>query len=323
MKILFRLIAASAFALGTLCGAAHARDYPTRPVNLVITFGPGSGADTIGRILADGLSKEIGTSIVVENRAGAGGAVGTAYTARAAADGYTLMLGATPMTVAPHMQTSAPYDAVKDFVPIIKVAELPLMLIASKNAPFDSFPALVKYARSHPGALTYATSGKGSPSHLSVEMLRQAIDIDVRDVPYSSGSQAMADTLGGQVSFYFPAITAALAQVNGGAAQALAIGAKQRSEKAPDVPTIHDVTGADGLEVITWYGLFAPAGTPQAVVDKVHAAASRVMQDPQIRERISKTGADVAVSGPGDFAKEVKMDDARYARLVRDLDLSQ
>lgn len=323
MKIPLRSMAAGLFALAGLCGAAHAQNYPTRPVNLVITFGPGSGADTIGRILADGLASEIGTSVVVENRAGAGGAVGAAYAARAAADGYTLMLGATPMTVAPHMQAQATYDAVKDFVPIIKVAELPLMMIASRQAPFDSFPALVEYARSHPGALTYATSGKGSPSHLSVEMLRKAIGIDVRDVPYSSGSQAMADTLGGQVSFYFPAITAALAQVNGGAAQALVIGAKQRSEKAPDVPTIREATGAEGLEVITWYGLFAPAGTPQAIVDKVHAAAARVMQNPQIRDRIAKTGADVAVSGPGEFAQEVKMDDARYAKLVRELSLSQ
>jgi len=323
MNILLKLAAVGVCVLGSLGSAAHAQSYPSRPISLVITFGPGSGADTIGRILADGLSKEIGTSIVVENRVGAGGAVGAAYAARAAADGYTLMLGATPMTVAQHMQASATYDAVKDFVPIIKVAELPLMLIASKKAPFDSFSALVKYARSHPGTLTYATSGKGSPSHLSVEMLRQAIDIDVRDVPYSSGSQAMADTLGGQVSFYFPAITAALAQVDGGAAQALVIGAKQRSEKAPDVPTIHEATGEDGLEVITWYGLFAPAGTPQAVVDKVHAAAARAMQDPQIRDRIGKTGADVAVSGPDAFAKQVKMDDVRYAKLVRDLNLSQ
>lgn len=323
MKTHHKLVATSVLALSNVFSAAHAQEYPARPINLVITFAPGSGADTIGRILADGLSKEIGTSVIVENHAGAGGAVGAAYAARAKADGYTLMLGATPMTVAPHLQASVTYDAVKDFVPIIKVAQLPLMLIASKNAPFNSFESLIEYARDHPGELTYATSGKGSPSHLSVELLRQAANIDVRDVPYSSGGQAMTDTLAGQVSFYFPAVTAALAQVNGGSAQALVIGAAERSAKAPDVPTIREVLGVEGLEVITWYGLFAPAGTPQDVVEKIYKAASTVMRKQEFVDRIEQTGAEVVIAGPDEFFKEVEADDDRYAKLVHQLNLAQ
>src|SRR5687768_12476966 len=147
MKPHLKLAAACVLAFGNVVSVAHAQEYPARPITLVITFAPGSGADTIGRILADGVSKELGAPVVVENRAGAGGAVGAAYAANASPDGYTLMLGATPMTVAPHMQASPTYDAVKDFIPIIKVAQLPLMLITSKNASFDSFESLVKYAR--------------------------------------------------------------------------------------------------------------------------------------------------------------------------------
>jgi tripartite-type tricarboxylate transporter receptor subunit TctC len=313
-----------AAALGfALAASAGAQTYPQRPIRLIVTFGPGSGADTIGRILGERLSEQLKTAVVVENREGAGGAIGAAVAARAPADGYTLMLGATTMTVSPYMQTAPQYDPVKDFVPIIKVAELPLMMIAGEGAPYKNLKELVDYARANPGKLTYATSGKGSPSHLGIELIRQATHIDVRDVPYKNVGQAMTDTLSGQVSFYFPAVTGALAQVTAGKARGLAIGATQRSSQAPEVATVAEQLGISGLEVITWYGLFAPQGTPKEIVDRLYAETAKIMESEEVRGRIRKTGADVALAAPQAFAAQVRADTEKYSKLVRDLGLKE
>jgi tripartite-type tricarboxylate transporter receptor subunit TctC len=302
---------------------ARAQVYPDRPLRLIVSFGPGSGADSIGRILAERLADRLHVPVVIENREGAGGAVGTAAAAKAPADGYTLLLGASPMTVAPHMLSAAGYDAVRDFVPIYKVAQLPLLLITRPDAPYKSLKQLVEYAKQHPGKLNYATSGNGSPSHLSVELIKQATGIDVIAVPYKNVGQAMTDALAGVVSFYFPAFPGALPQVRGGKARALAIGATRRSPQLPEVPTIAEELGVRGLEVITWYGLMAPRGTPDALVSRLQAETARIMETADTRDKLASTGVDVVVANSADFAQEVRADDARYAKLIRDLGLKE
>lgn len=324
--LLRRMVGVAAGMLGLgVQPAVHAADpaYPQRPVRLMVSFGPGSGADAIARIVADGLADTLKTSVVVENREGAGGAIGTAAAARAPADGYTLMLGLSTMTVSPHMQATAGYDPVRDFVPIVKLAELPLLLVTSADAPYRSVAELVAEARRQPGRLTYATSGKGSPSHLSIALIQQATGIDVRDVPYRNVGQALTDVVTGQVSFYFPGVTGAVPHVKAGRMRALAIGATRRSTQLPDVPTLAEALGVQGLEVITWYGLFAPAGTPADVLERVQTAAAAMIANPSIRERIAKTGADIAVAPAPEFAREVQADNARYGKLIRSLGLRE
>lgn len=319
-----RALAAATVGLALLCNTAIAQaGYPDRPIRLIVTFGPGSGADTIARIIGEKLSQQLNVAVTVENREGAGGAIGATVAARAPADGYTLMLGATTMAVSPWLQAKPPYDPAKDFVPIVKVAELPLMLVAAESAPYKSLKELVAYARANPGKLTYATSGKASPSHLGVEMIRQATKIDVRDVPYKNVGQAMTDTLSGQVSFYFPAVTAALPQLGAGKLRGLALGAVQRSTQAPEVPTVAEETGVKGLEVITWYGLFAPAGTPKEITDRIYVESARLVATEDARNRLRKTGADVALAGPQEFAATVRTDSAKYSKLINDLGLKE
>jgi tripartite-type tricarboxylate transporter receptor subunit TctC len=312
-------------AVLALCCVAPvgAQTYPDKPIRLVVGFGPGSGADTIARILAEKLADRMKTSVVVENREGAGGAIGTTMAAKAAPDGYTLLLGASPMTVSPHMQAAPAYDPVKDFVPILRVAELPLLLITSPNAPFKTLKELVAYAKQNPRKLSYATSGLGSPSHLGVEMFRQAVGIEVVPVPYKNVGQAMTDALAGTVSFYFPGLPGALPQVKSGKGRALAIGATSRSPKLPEVPTLAEELGVKGLEVITWYGLMAPAGTPREITTRLQSEMTRVMEMPDTRERLTATGVDVSVGSAEEFAAQVRSDSARYARLVRELGLKE
>lgn len=323
MNVLNKWLAAVAICCATSIAPALAQSYPDKPIRIVVGFGPGSGADTIARVLAERLADRMKVSVIVENREGAGGSIGTAAVAKAPGDGYTLLLGASPMTVTPHMQSAPAYDPVRDFVPIIKVAELPLLLIASPTAPYKSLKELVAYAKLNPGKLSYATSGLGSPSHLSVEMLRQATGITVTPVPYKNVGQAMTDALAGTVSFYFPGIPGALPQVKSGKARGLAIGATQRSAKLPEVPTLSEELGINGLEVITWYGLMAPAGTPTVITARLGAEMARVMEMPETREKLAATGVDVVVSGAEAFGAQVQADNMRYGKLVRELGLKE
>jgi tripartite-type tricarboxylate transporter receptor subunit TctC len=323
VKSILKILSIVLLGLAPFGPPVSAQSFPQRPIRIVVGFGPGSAADTVARILAERLSEQLKVSVVVDNREGAGSAIGTAIVAKAPADGYTLLLGATTMVVSPHMQSAPSFDPIKDFVPIVKVAEIPLMLIVGVAAPYKTLPELIAYAKANPDKLSYATSGKGSPSHLSVELIRQAMKIEVTDIPYKSVGQAMGDLIGGQVSFYFPAYSAALAQVMAGKARALAIGSTKRSPQLPNVPTLAEELGVAGLEVITWYGLLAPQGTPKEIVARLSAEVLKAMETPEVRERISKTGAEVAVASAEEFAAQMIADNLKYSKLVKALGLKE
>lgn len=319
----FSAIALVAALCASALAPALAQQYPDRPVKVILPFGAGSGTDTVGRILTEKLSERMKQSFVVDNREGAGGSVGVAAAARSPNDGYTLLFGVPTMTVSPHMQAQPLFDPVKDFIPIVKVAEQPLMLVTANTSPYKNLKELVAHARANPGKLTYATSGKGSPSHLGIELIRQATKIDVRDVPYKNTGQAMTDTIAGHVSFYFPGVSAALPNVKGGKLRPLAIGAARRYADAPDVPTVTEELGVSGLNVLTWYGFFAPAGTPREIVTRLAAEVTRIMELPDVKERIAKAGASVTVAGPEAFAAEVSADSTKYGKLVKELGLKE
>lgn len=312
---------ACAGALPAFRPSAAQSPWPTKPVRIVVGFGPGSGADTIARILAEKLAEGLKTPVIVENREGAASAIGTLTVAKSPADGYTLLLGASTMTVNPYIQASNTYDPVKDFVPIVKVAEIPLLMIAAPNAPFNSLRELVAYAKQNPGKLSYATSGNGSPSHLAVELIQQATGMTAVAVPYKNVGQAMTDALAGTVSFYFPAISASLPQIRSGKAKGIVIGATKRSAKAPEIPTVVEEVGIKGLEMITWYGLLAPAGTPKDAVVRIHAEVQKIMASKETQDKVTATGLDLAVANTEEFDAEVRSDSDRYQKLVKSLGL--
>jgi tripartite-type tricarboxylate transporter receptor subunit TctC len=314
------LIVALALAPVMALQAARADTYPSHPIKLVVAYGPGSGADIMGRILAERLSQRLKTSVVVENREGAGGAIGTAYVAKAPADGYTILLAPTTLTVSPHMQNPPQYD-VKDFAPIARVAVLPMTVVTSPNAPYKNFKEMIDYAKANPGKLNYATSGKGSPSHLEMELLRKRFNIDVRDVPYKNVGQAMTDTTSGQVSFYFPVFPAALPQITAGRVHALAYGGPKRAEQAPQIPTIAEQIGVPGYEASVWYGLVAPAGVPRDVLDRLASETLKVLEDKDVQQRVAKMGAEVSPMATAQFTSFVNRENTKWAELVSELGL--
>jgi len=317
-------LAACVAAAATLMPMIAAADeYPSKPIRLIVAYGAGSGADTIARILAEHLQGALKGSVVVDNRPGAGGAIGTQSVARAPADGYTLILAPTTLTVSPHMQATPAYDAVKDFAPIMRVAILPMTVVTAADAPFKTLPELVAQAKARPGQLNYATSGKGSPSHLEVELLRKHFGIQVRDVPYRTGSQALTDLISGQVSFYFPVLPAALPQMESGRLRALAVGTPDRSPKAPDVPTLAELMHKPGYEASVWYGLLAPAGTPPAVIDRLHRATAQVLESPQLRQAVNSTGSEVSPMPPEQFTTFIREENTKWGALVKELNLQE
>jgi len=305
---------------GTHCAAAA---YPDRPVKIIVAYGAGSGADTIARILGEQLAAKLKQSIVIDNMPGAGGELGTVAAAAAAPDGYTLLFAPTTLTVSPHMDVKPKYDATKDFAPIMRVATLPMLLVSGAKAPFATWQDLLAEARRHPDALNYATSGKGSPSHLEVARLAKLNGIQVRDVPYRTGSQALTDVISGEVSFYFPVLPAASQQVKEGRLKALAVGTPERSSVLPGVPTLAELLGQPDYEATVWYGLLAPAGTPRPVIDILANTTAEVLSMPETRQKIVGTGSEVSPMDTAAFTAFIAAENKTWGDLVRELNLQK
>jgi tripartite-type tricarboxylate transporter receptor subunit TctC len=322
MKTTRRTITAAACAFATVTTLpAFAQSYPSRPIKLIVAYGPGSGADIMGRILAEKLSDRLKTSVVVENREGAGGALGTLTAAKSPADGYTLMLSPTTLTVSPHMQNPQQYDPLKDFAPIARVAILPMAVVAAPGAPYKTLRELLDFAKANPGKLNYATSGKGSPSHLEMELLRKRYGLTVTDIPYKNVGQAMTDVISGEVSFYFPTFPSALPHITSGRVRGLAIGATKRSEQAPTLPTLSEELALPDYEASVWYGLVAPAGTGADIIGKVASEVLQILELPEVRAQIARTGAQVSPMNTEKFASFLRSENTKWGGLVKELGL--
>lgn len=301
---------------------ARADTFPSRPVKIVVPFAPGSGADIVARSISDKWSEQLKVPVVIENREGAGGLIGTLAAAKSPADGYTVLIAATPFTVSPSMQAPPPYDPAKDFVPVSRVAVLPMVLVTSPDAPFRTVKELVEHIRANPGKLSYATSGKGVPAHLEMEQLKRTYNLDIQDVPYKSIANALGDTMSGRVSLFLPTFASALPQIKAGKLRALAIGSQRRSGEAPDLATVAEDLGVPGYEVSVWYGVVAPAGTPHEAVATLNATLAKALESPEVRERIGKAGAEVAPSTAREFGRVIQAETDKWGRLVRELNLS-
>jgi tripartite-type tricarboxylate transporter receptor subunit TctC len=321
MKSMFTKLLSAAALAALVPLAAQAQAYPAKPIKMIVAYGPGSGADIVGRILAEQLTKQMGQPVVVENQAGAGGSIGTTMAAKSPSDGYTILMAPTTLTVSPALQAAPTYDPVKDFTPVTRVAIQPMTIVTSADAPYNSLKDLIAYARANPGKLSYGTSGKGSPSHLEMEMINSMLGLKMQDVPYKSFGSAISDTISGQVSFYFPTFPAALPHIKGGKVKALAVGSTERAPQAPQIPTIAEELGKPGYEVSVWYGIVAPAGVPPDVVQRLHGEIARALELPAVRDKIAATGAIVSVAPPERFAQQVRDETGKWGKMVRELDL--
>lgn len=320
-KIGFRLAGArrwtAALAGLLLAGAAHAQaDWPSPPVHLVVPFPPGGSTDSVGRLLAAELAKDLGQSVIVENKGGANGNIGSDMVAKAAPDGYTLLLsGVGSNAINYALYQSMPYRN-SDFAHISLLATGPNVLVANPDFPARNFADFIKLAKENPGKYTHASSGNGSSGHLAMEMLKQAAGIDLVHVPYKGGAAAITDTIGGRVSVLFLNQDNLLPQVQGGKVRALAVASVKRNPAYPDTPTIAE-SGYPGFAAESWFGLSAPAGTPAPVIDRLSQATVRALAAPQLRDKLQAVGFVVVGNDPKAFDAFVAAEIDKWGKAAR------
>jgi tripartite-type tricarboxylate transporter receptor subunit TctC len=299
--------------------SAGAQTWPSRPIRLIVTFAPGGGADFMGRTVAPLLGEQLGQTVVVENRAGANGVVGADIAAKAAPDGYTLLLGAAgTMAVAPHLGEPLPFDPQKDLIPVSLVATSPFVLVVNKDLPVDSVKSLIAYAKANPGKLNFGSSGKGGAPHLATELFASMADIKMVHVPYRGLGPAVADLIAGQIQVLFADVPLVAEHARAGTLKALAVSGSKRSSVVPDLPTVAEA-GVPGYVAGTWYGIYLPARTPPAIVERVSAALKTVLGQEALKASMAKQGAEAQWLSPGDFAEFVRADSAKWGKLIRDL----
>ena len=296
---------------------AIAETWPTRPIRFIVPFAPGGGGDVVGRIIGQRMSEQLGKPLVIDNRAGGGGTLGCELAAKAAPDGYTLLLGNVgPIAVGPALYPKLAYDPVRDFAPVTMIASFPNLLVANPGLPFKTVPELVAYAKSRPGTLNFASAGAGTSTHLAGELFKSVAGIDVVHVPYKGGAAAMTDIIAGQVAYYFGTMPSSMPLAKAGKLRALAVTSLTRSPAAPEVPTIAE-SGYPKFETAAWYGLMFPTGTPREIVARTNAATMSVLALPDIRERLVHEGSEPMGSTPAQFSAYIKAEIAKWSGVVK------
>jgi len=305
------------FALVLIAGIAAAQsDYPNRPIRLVAPYAPGGVSDITGRIVAQKMTEVLGQSVVVENRAGAGGMLGTGSVAKAEPDGYTIVLSSlSAYAIGPRLVKAPLYDPIKDFTPIAPVALSPTILTVSPSLPFQSVKDVIAHAKANPGKLTYGSSGIGSVAHISAEMLRASTGVDLVHVPYKSAAQAYPDVISGSVSMVFDALPSAIQHIKAGKVRPIAVMSERRASLVPDVPTFAEA-GYPEATLRLWVGLHGPANLPAPVVQKLSDTAQKVVAAPDVRERFTAVGADGYFTSPREFAEMVRGDVERLGKMM-------
>ena len=310
------------WALGTslalFAALAPAQTYPTKPIRIVVPFPPGGATDLLARDVAQKLTEVWAQPVIVDNRPGAGGNIGSELVAKATPDGYTLEMG----TVGTHainasLYAKMPYDHVKDFVPVILVAGVPNVLVVNPTVPVNSVAELIAYAKANPGKLNFASSGSGTSIHLSGELFKVMAGVQMTHIPYKGSAPALQDLLGGQVQLMFDNLPPSLPQIRAGKLRALAVTSAARAPLLPEVPTIAE-SGLPGFEASSWFGILAPAGTPPAIVAKLNAEIAKWLATPEARDKLSKQGAAAAGGTPEDFAKHIAAETAKWAKVVKE-----
>ena len=308
------MMTALAFALAAT--AAHGQTYPTKPVHVIVPFTPGSATDVVARTVAQALSTRMGQVFVVENRPGAGGTIGANLVAKAAPDGYTLLVNSSGHTVNPSIYPSLPFDTAKDFTGVSLLAEQPNILVVAPSKGWKTAADLVKAAKAEPGKLTYSSAGAGSATHMNAEKFRVSAGIDTMHIPYKGTPEALTDTMNGRVDYFFAPVIAALPMVRDSQVTALAVGSAKRASVLPDVPTTEEA-GYPGSAYNFWVGMLAPAGTPPAIVERLNKEVTAALASPQVKDRLAALGADAAPMPAADFDKMIAQELKDNAALVK------
>ncbi|MBI4190242.1 MAG: tripartite tricarboxylate transporter substrate binding protein [Betaproteobacteria bacterium] len=310
------LLAVSYCALAQIRSPSSGVDYPSKPIRGIVVFPPGGSADFTARAIAARLTETWRQPVIIDNRAGASGVIGTELAARALPDGYTLLFGSgTALTLAPALG-KVPYDAVKDFAPVSMLAVNPQMLVVNNTVPVNSVRELIALAKSKPGQLNYGSGGQGSTLQLTMELFKIMAGVDMVHVPYKGGGPAVIDLLAGQVQLMFNTMPSVLPLVKGGKLKGLAVSSAQRSPAAPDIPTIAEA-GVPGFETVSWYGLFAPAKTPQVIITKLNQQLKNVLTEPELVQRLASQGADTAPGTPESLAAYMRVDFERFKKVIK------
>ena len=311
-----RMFVAAVCAGTTLC--AGAETYPDRPIRLVVPFPPGGGSDITARVIAQKLSELLGETIIVDNRGGAGGNIGTDIVAKAVPDGYTLVMALSgPFSINGSLMGKLPFDPVKDFALITLAGATPNVLVENPTVAANSVKELIALAKANPGKINFASSGLGTPAQLSGELFNTMAGVKLMHVPYKGAAPALTDLLAGQVQLMFSTMPPALPQVKAGKLKALAVTSAQRSHATPELPTIAEA-GLPGFEATTWYGMAAPAGTPKAIIAKLNAEVIKLLHMPEVKERLLSGGTEASGTSPEEFAAFIKTETVKWAKVVRE-----
>lgn len=304
-------------ALAVPAGAARAAgNYPDHPIRMIAPFAPGGGSDVVARLVAQKLTPILGQSVVVENRPGASGIIGADHVAKAAPDGYTILMTNSALTSNPWLYKTLPYDTEKDFVPVIELASSPTLLAAYPKAPFDTVAELVAYAKQHPRHVTVGTPGAGQMSHLAAEMLEQTSAAELMMVHYKGTANSLADLISGNIMMSFGTVPGFVGQIKAGKLKPIAVASAQRVAALPDVPTVAETY--PGFEMTVWFGVFVPAGTPAAVVRKLNAGMDEVLKDPAVRSRFADEGLEPAAGTPAQFDALFRKDLASWGKFIKE-----
>jgi tripartite-type tricarboxylate transporter receptor subunit TctC len=316
--MIMRLVAAALAALALAQpGTVQAQSYPVKPIKIVSPFPAGGPTDILGRLMAQTLTEALGQPVIVENRAGAGGTIGTDFVAKSAGDGYTLVVGAPgPLAINVSLFKKLPYDPLNDLEPVIQVASVPLVVVVHPSFPAKTLGELIAALKAKPDGYAFASAGNGTPQHLSGELFKTMAGVAMMHVPYKGSGPALADVIAGQVPIMIESSVNVLQQIKAGRVRALAVTARRRARQLPDVPTV-DEAGVPGYETATWYGLLASKGTPQPIVHKLNAALTRALDTPQLRERIAELGSDPVHGSPEDFRAFIRAEIAKWDEVVK------
>jgi tripartite-type tricarboxylate transporter receptor subunit TctC len=297
---------------------AHAQSFPVKPVRMIIAFPAGGGSDIVGRALAQQLTELLGQSVVVENRGGAGGVIGTELGARAAPDGYTVTLGSSGgFAITPHLNPRLPYDPVKDFAPVGLLTRLTFVLDVHPSVPAKSVKELVALARAQSGRLNFGSSGQGATAHLATELFMSLTRVKMTHVPYKGAAPAMNGVIAGEVDVLFDSMPTTLPHARSGRIRPLAVTSLQRSTLLPQLPTL-DEAGVKGYELVNWFGIFAPAGTPRAIVERLNSAINTATQRPEMKERLISQGVEPLSGTPEDLAAYLRRELDKYGKIIRE-----
>jgi tripartite-type tricarboxylate transporter receptor subunit TctC len=307
----------AAFVLA-LTAFAAAQDYPTKPIRMIIPFPPGGGSDVTGRVVATALGERLGKQVIVDNRAGAGGVVGSELAANAPKDGYTLLMVSLAHTVNPWLyDLNGRYDPIKSFAPVAIIAASPVVLVVNPNLPVHSVTDLLALAKQQPGKLQYASAGIGSVTHLAGELFKYTAKVDMLHVPFRGAGPASIDVVGGHTSLMFGGLLATVPHIRSGKLRALGVGSLKRNAILPEVPTIAEA-GVPGYETINWFGLVAPAGTPPAIIERLHREITTVQDLPEVQKQFDADGATVMRMTPAEFGDYMVADMSKWERIVRE-----